>query len=157
MRRARRRAAGGRRSTRSTRWGTALAVAALTGGLAACGSEEGTGGTADAGSAGPASANGPTSAELDGVWLTGDEEVDSILAFEGDSVHFTENQTSEGDNCEGTVANGVITLESCTQRGEEEWADRSAEVAITGEQLDVVWESGRQENYVSMFHENFED
>ncbi|WP_062208104.1 hypothetical protein [Streptomyces sp. NBRC 109706] len=152
MRRARRQAADGRRWAR---WGAALAAAALAGTLSGCGTENGD--DVDAGSAPPVPASAPTAEELDGVWLTGDEETDSILTFEGDSVHFTENQTGEGDNCEGTVVNGLITLESCAKQGDEEWDDRSAEVAVTGEQLDVVWESGRRESYGSMFHEDIDN
>lgn len=88
--------------------------------------------------------------ELDGVWLTGEDEDDSILTINDDQVYFTENQSGEGDTCEGTVVNGLIQLESCERNGGRVFTERSAHALLQGDDLRLTWVSGEQETYTPM-------
>ncbi|RMI40860.1 hypothetical protein [Streptomyces triticirhizae] len=90
------------------------------------------------------------SGELDGVWLTGDDEESAILTINTGLVYFTENQNGEGDTCEGTVENGLIQLESCERNGEQVFTERSAHALLQGNDLRLTWVSGEQETYTPM-------
>ena len=90
------------------------------------------------------------SGELDGVWLTGEDEEAAILTINDGLVYFTENQNGEGDTCEGTVENGLIRLESCERNGEQVFTQRSAHALLQGDDLRLTWVSGEQETYAPM-------
>ncbi|MFD5319168.1 hypothetical protein [Streptomyces sp. NPDC127098] len=96
----------------------------------------------------------PTAEQIMGSWyvdLNATETSHNLDIFDGSSVTFFEDAGAEGDMCDGTYADGTITLTDCTVLGSEEWTDMSATVAWPGDgTISVTWASGLTETYSNM-------
>ncbi|UCM91605.1 hypothetical protein [Streptomyces marincola] len=99
---------------------------------------------------GGADGGAPANEQIQGAWVLVGEGADppytTNISFIMDEVHFVESTSVEGDVCQGTVSEGVITVE-CVVSGEMRWPDTRATVALDGEQLVVTWESGIVQTY----------
>ncbi|WP_461035708.1 hypothetical protein [Streptomyces mayteni] len=93
----------------------------------------------------------PASADLDGMWYVDLENAGSVnnIDFMGGTVTFWERGLS-GSTCDGTYADGAITLDTCGESldGEPAWSDMSATVAAAGDgAISVTWSGGQNETY----------
>ncbi|WP_165953721.1 hypothetical protein [Streptomyces sp. 8K308] len=105
------------------------------------------------GEAGGAGGSAPTAEQITGSWyvdLNNTSTSHNLDIFDG-TVSFFEDMGGEGDTCDGTYADGTITLTECTVYGDEEWTDMSATVTWPGDgTIAVTWASGLTETYSNM-------
>ncbi len=129
----------------------------ITGG--ATGGETGGETGSTGGDTGGTGGGGDTAGEIEGDWYTGTTINDAnleILSGAGTLTYY-EDFGEEGDVCEGTIADGSITLETCRLYGNEEWTDMAATYTVDGTTMQVTWSSGTTQTYYNALGGGFSE